>query len=403
MTAGYDVLTVGGGLGGATLAKALAERGARVLVIEQTREFKDRVRGETMQPWGVADAKALGVYELLRQTCGHEQPWLDMFLGPTQVMHRDLPATTPQAAPMFSFYHPRMQETVLGAAAKAGAEVRRGATVKEVRPGKRPSAVVEQDGKVEEVPVRLVVGADGRSSGLRRWGRFEVKQDPPFLMMAGVLLEDLRTPEDTGFVHINPTLSQVAFIFPQGGGRARAYCSYPASASFRLQGEKDVPRFIEESIRAGMPAAVFEGCKAAGPLASFDAADTWVEHPFAGGVALLGDAAASTDPTWGQGLSLTLRGVRLLRDCLLETTDWEAAGHKYACEYGRTYGVIHEVILALGDLYIRSGPEADARRSRALPLIAQDPMRVPDHVTSGPELPWSEEIRRVFFAEERSN
>jgi menaquinone-9 beta-reductase len=29
----YDIITVGGGLGGATLAKSMAERGARILVL----------------------------------------------------------------------------------------------------------------------------------------------------------------------------------------------------------------------------------------------------------------------------------------------------------------------------------------------------------------------------------
>jgi flavin-dependent dehydrogenase len=44
----YDVVTVGGGLGGAALAKVLAEAGRRVLVLERTSEFKDRVRGEVL-------------------------------------------------------------------------------------------------------------------------------------------------------------------------------------------------------------------------------------------------------------------------------------------------------------------------------------------------------------------
>jgi choline dehydrogenase-like flavoprotein len=36
----YDIITIGGGLGGAPLAKAMAERGARVLVLE--REMSSR-------------------------------------------------------------------------------------------------------------------------------------------------------------------------------------------------------------------------------------------------------------------------------------------------------------------------------------------------------------------------
>lgn len=48
----YDIITVGGGLGGATLAKVMAENGARVLVLERERQFKDRIRGEGTFPWG---------------------------------------------------------------------------------------------------------------------------------------------------------------------------------------------------------------------------------------------------------------------------------------------------------------------------------------------------------------
>jgi flavin-dependent dehydrogenase len=58
----YDIIVVGGGLGGASLAKAMAEHDARVLVLERERRFKDRVRGEGMWPWGIAELKELGVY-----------------------------------------------------------------------------------------------------------------------------------------------------------------------------------------------------------------------------------------------------------------------------------------------------------------------------------------------------
>lgn len=48
----FDLITVGGGLGGSALAKKMAESGARVLVVERERQFSDRIHGERMAPWG---------------------------------------------------------------------------------------------------------------------------------------------------------------------------------------------------------------------------------------------------------------------------------------------------------------------------------------------------------------
>src|SRR2546425_1377898 len=163
----FDIVTVGGGLGGAALARAMAERGARVLVLERERRFADRVRGEALMPWGVAEARALGLESLLLATCAHPLPWLDIFVAGLQITHRDMPASTAHAAPWLAFYHPAMQEVVLDAAARAGAEVRRGVRVSGVTPGPEPVVAFDESGRDEKVRARLVVGADGRGSLMR--------------------------------------------------------------------------------------------------------------------------------------------------------------------------------------------------------------------------------------------
>ena len=90
----------------------------------------------------------------------------------------------------------------------------------------------------------------------------------------------------------------------------------------------------------------------------------------------------------------------MLRDHLLANTDWDAAGHAYAEEHDRHYGVIHTVDNWQTQMFLAIGPEAEACRARALPLITQDETRVPDHVYSGPDLPADEVVRRRFFGEE---
>jgi len=53
-----------------------------------------------------------------------------------------------------------------------------------------------------------------------------------------------------------------------------------------------------------------------------------MNHPYRDGVALLGDAASTSDPTFGQGLSLALRDARVLRDQLLANSDGATPSHE---------------------------------------------------------------------------
>jgi 2-polyprenyl-6-methoxyphenol hydroxylase-like FAD-dependent oxidoreductase len=396
----YDLIIVGGGIGGSTLAKVMAEHGARVLVVEREKQFKDRVRGEGMHAWGVPEAKALGIYELLRSTCGLEVRWWDIYLGSQMLAHRDFIATTPHHSPLFGFYHPDMQEVLLTAAAEAGAEVWRGTSVREVRPNALPTVTVEQDGWMSELQARLVVAADGRSSPTCKWAGFEVQHDPDRRLFAGVLLENVPLASDSWYAVLNPTNGQEVFLGNVGHGWVRAYLGYPKDAHRRFQKADDIPRLIEESVRTGAAADLYAHARAVGPLATFGSDDSWVEHPYKAGVALVGDAASTCDPSFGQGLAMTLRSVRFLRDQLLRTEDWETAGHAYAEEQHRHFSVIHTLEDWYRSMFLETGPEADARRARALPLIAQDDTRLPDLFGMGPDAPISGTLRRRFFGEE---
>lgn len=399
MSKRYDIAIAGGGLGGAAFAKSMAERGAKVLVIEHERQFKDRVRGEILTPWGFAEAHALGVAGCLSDATGNEIRWMDTYAVNQRMGHREVAATTPQQLPCLAFYHPAMQESLLQAAAAAGANVRRGAAVREVRPGAAPGIVVEENGSTESIAARLVVGAEGRSSVVRSSARFPHLRDPEDVMIAGVLFENVPALEDTGELINHFGLGQFVGVFPQGGGRVRMYLCYHAATQARFQGHADLARFIEGCQNTGANPAYFKSARPIGPLATFNAAHTWVDHPYCDGVALLGDAATSSDPTWGQGLSLTLRDARVLRDRLLSSTDWDDAGHSYAAEHDGYANRLHTFNQWFSEFFLAVGPEANARRARAFPLIGEDPSRQPDSLFAGPDMPADEAARKRFFAE----
>jgi 2-polyprenyl-6-methoxyphenol hydroxylase-like FAD-dependent oxidoreductase len=404
---GYDVVTVGGGLGASALAIAMARSGARVLVLEKETKFRDRVRGEGLVPWGVAEARQLGIADLLLETCAKPVPWVEMGFGP-----RNLLETTPHQAPIFAYSHPEMQEVLLAEAEQAGAEVHRGVTVEGVelgqslrgKGGAKKASVIVRNGTTQRMSARLVVGVDGRASAVRKWAEFTVEKEPLGFQFAGVQLTGVRWREDLAPFIFNPELGMAVAMVSQTKGRWRSYLGYPSAGSagsnVNLQGENKLKTFMSESARA-VPAMAeaYAQAESIGPLASFDVSESWVAHPYRDNVALLGDAAATSDPTFGQGMATALRSVRVLRDALLRHQDWDQAGHEYARAHDTYFQNTHKVCGWMRTLLQDPSAEAAALRQRAMPKIADDVMRVPDHVMSGPDLPADETVRARFFGE----
>jgi menaquinone-9 beta-reductase len=391
----FDLVTVGGGLGASALAISMARQGARVLVLEKEAQFRDRVRGEVVAPWGVAEAKALGIADLLLKTCAKEVPFFETGTGP-----RNLLETTPQKLPAYGYCHPEMQEALLAEAERAGAEVRRGMAVTAVEPRANNATVVTRNGNEERISARLVVAADGRGSAVRKWAGFTAQKSPRPFHFAGVLLTGVTGRDDVITFIFDSKRGFVAALVGLPKQRWRAYLGYPTDSGLVLQGHERLETFLAESKKVFAPLAeAYADAKSAGPLASFDSTESWVEHPYREGVALLGDAAGTSDPTFGQGMSTTLRDARVLRDALLGQSDWDKAGHEFARRHDVYYNTVHKVCGWLRTLLQEQSPEAQALRERAMPRIAEDPSRVPDYLASGPELPADEAVRQRMFGE----
>jgi 2-polyprenyl-6-methoxyphenol hydroxylase-like FAD-dependent oxidoreductase len=148
-----------------------------------------------------------------------------------------------------------------------------------------------------------------------------------------------------------------------------------------LSGSGRLKDFFRFSVESGVPADWLAGAVARGPLASFEGAARWVEHPYREGVVLVGDAAG--DPSFGCGLSLTLRDVRVLSDELLATEDWHTAARRYAAEHDRYFGALHTVESWMTAIFFDLSPEGDRIRAHALPLLAQG--KRPDITGVGPD------------------
>jgi 2-polyprenyl-6-methoxyphenol hydroxylase-like FAD-dependent oxidoreductase len=399
-----DLLIGGGGLAGASLGAAMAASGRRVVIVEKDTAFRDRVRGEILLPWGSVEAKALGIYDLLLQSCAREVPEEHFSVGSDAPDPRDYRSTTPSQNCSLAFYHPEMQAELLAHAASAGAVVRRGASIRALRPA-TPSGMEAEidtaDGPVT-LGAGLVVGADGRESRVAALLGFERQRDPTELIIAGLQLASADPASGSAIPNaLHLALAEApglgSILLPNKPGNFRAYLMHHKDAlPRRLSGARDYPEVLAQFAAVGWPRE-WLALRPHGILASFDGAHQWVTHPARGAGVLIGDAAGTSDPVWGNGLARTLRDVRLLRDRLLETADWPRAIDAYAADHDDFFHRLRRVERLSARLHFAVDDGAPTRRRRTHALMAQRPELSLDMSGLGPEARWSAENEALLL------
>lgn len=374
-----DVVVVGGGVGGSALAASLARAGRRVLVLEKSTTYPDLVRGEWIAPWGVAELQALGLYEVVRAAGGHhlarhasyEAAAAD---GPSPLDALALAELVPGIPGPLCIRHPELCQALHDAAVAAGAQVMRGVGDLRLELGAAPVVHYRTAAAHHRVRCRLIVGADGRGSAVRRQAGIALHRDPTHHLFGGMLVEgaagwpdDLQAIGTEGDVHF--------LVFPQGRGRARLYLGYARAQARRFAGAGAAQAFLDAFRLRALPGAeALAGARPAGPCHSYPNEDTWAAALCAPGLVLLGDAAGSNDPIIGQGLSITLRDVRLVRDALLAAADWSPARFAdYAAERAERMRRLRFSAALVATLLNEFGPRAEARRRLARARQHADP------------------------------
>jgi 2-polyprenyl-6-methoxyphenol hydroxylase-like FAD-dependent oxidoreductase len=374
----YDAVIVGAGIGGGALGTALARAGRSVLLLERSLVHEDRVRGEWIAPWGVLEAKRLGLYDQIRAAGGHHvarQLTCVEGVDPAQAQAMPLHALVPDAPGPLTYGHPALCDLLDAAAVRAGATLLRGVEQVQVEAGPKPRVHYRHAGAPHTAACRLVVGADGRASSVRRQVGIALYEDPAHHLMSGLLVEDAAGwPED---LETTGTEGDVHFLaFPQGGGRVRLYLCYALEQRGRLAGPEGPRRFLEAFRLRCVPGSEhLAGARPAGPCPSYPNFDTWTDRPFAPGLVLVGDAAGYNDPITGQGLSITLRDVRIVRDLLLASSDWGGPIFEpYAEERADRMRRLRVGASLVSKLFAEFGPDARARRLRAFARLAENPL-----------------------------
>jgi salicylate hydroxylase len=315
---GANVLVIGAGVAGLTLATALAQRGAVVRVLEQAASLDDVGAGLQISANGAVVLQALGMGQALLDHSLQGQA-VDLFdgLSGRRVLRMDLAKVRPDHRPYY--LHRADLITLLAAAARqAGVALHLGAEAVGVDLSGQSPVLLHADGSREACD--LILGADGLKSQMRQ--ALNGVTAPFFTRQAAwrAVIPEQPGAEIAAQVHMGPGRHLVTY--PLRGGLWRNIVAVEERGSWLAEGwaHKDDPANLQKAFSAFSP-------KVRGWLGQIESVGVWglFRHPVArvwqrvlprGAVAILGDAAHPTLPFLAQGANMAMEDASVLSDVL---------------------------------------------------------------------------------------
>ncbi len=162
-----QVVIIGAGPTGLTLAMLLAKRGIAVKLIEASRSFRRIFRGEGLMPSGLEAIAQMGLSDVVERIPHRAINAWEFYIENRPIFRVDEPMES-EGPPCTLISQPAFLEAVLEQANECkGFEWIQGTAVQDLlRQGDRVSGVTLGDGRA--IAADLVIGADGRNSVVRQ-------------------------------------------------------------------------------------------------------------------------------------------------------------------------------------------------------------------------------------------
>ncbi|GEM_PF-36250 len=308
-----DVVVVGAGPAGSSLAARLAAEGVRVVLLDERSFPRSKPCGDCLSPGATPLLEELGVLEeLMRETTARLDGWKLQAPGGARFEGRF--GKDAEGRRVRGLALPRLQldAALLRAAARAGADVREGVRVVDLawREGRVAGVLVRRsDGREATLPARLVAGADGlRSTVARRMGGVRRGRRRKLALVARYADGPAVAPGTT-LGEMRVSAEGCSGLAPLGGGRWNVTVVVPASKAPAVAAGRGA--FLECRLRAYGVAKRLAGARRVGAIevtGPFEVVPRRVAGP---GAFLVGDAAGYFDPFTGQGIYRALATGRL--------------------------------------------------------------------------------------------
>jgi 2-polyprenyl-6-methoxyphenol hydroxylase-like FAD-dependent oxidoreductase len=172
-----QVVIIGAGPAGSTLAMLLAQRGVNVTLVEASRSFRRIFRGEALMPSGLDAITQMGLADVVKQIPHRALDAWAFYLEKRLLFRVDEPFES-GGQPCTLISQPAFLEAVLANASQhPNFQFIPGVALQElVWNDERVTGVKLSDGQV--IPADLVIGADGRHSTVRQQAQLSLQEDP---------------------------------------------------------------------------------------------------------------------------------------------------------------------------------------------------------------------------------